>query len=332
MPFTLGSLTVQILRAQAPSLAMIKTAPPLDARSVQAVVATGHQAPTQTPTQTAIKFWGVRGSVPTPTPDHQRYGGNTVCVEITMGNEHIICDGGTGVVGLGHHLAKQADSVKSHMLFTHTQWDRIQGFPFFRPAFAAGNHFSIYGGVAPNGASIKHCLTDQMLKPHFSMPMQNMRAELDFNTIAPQEHFCIGDVSVETIQLNPTSLALGYSLIYQGKKVVYATDAPTEGLSADFVTFAEGADVLIYDGTYADLGYLNSEDTALSNEMNAATMVGVEPWDLGIEIAQKAQVKQLVLLHHSPVQNDSDLDQLQQEVQSQFKQVTVAYEGLTITL
>jgi len=267
----------------------------------------------------SLTFWGVRGSVPTPTLANQRYGGNTVCVEVLLGTQRIIFDGGTGLVGLGDALQRQSDPVQAHMFFTHTQWDRIQGFPFFQPAFDPNNHFSIYGGIAPNGASIKHCLTDQMLKPHFSMPLQNMQANLAFHTLLNRDRLCVGDVAVEVLKTNPVTEAYGYRLTWQDRTVVYATDTPTEQADSDLLQFAADADILIYDGTYSDLTYLHDR----SNEC-------IKPWTIGAEIAQRANVEQLILLHHSPVQNDSALDQLQAEVCAHFSNTLVAKEGVSI--
>ncbi len=274
-------------------------------------------------TQLWVKFWGVRGSVPTPVTANQRYGGNTVCVEMMMGDQRIIFDGGTGIVGLGHHLQQQAGASSACLLFTHTQWDRIQGFPFFQPAFIGGNHFSVYGGTAPNGASIKHCLTDQMLQPHFSMPLQHMRANLTFSTVGDRDRFQMGDIQVQTIRTNARSEALGYRLSWNGYTVVYATDTPTESVDAAFLEFVDQADILIYDGTYSDLTYLYS---AAADQATVA-----QPWELGVEIAKKAAVKELVLLHHSPVQDDAILDQLQDEVSNRFANAKIAYEGMVVS-
>ncbi|MFK8185042.1 MAG: MBL fold metallo-hydrolase [Phormidesmis sp.] len=270
--------------------------------------------------QLSVTFWGVRGSVPTPNPSTQRYGGNTVCVEVNIGNQRLIFDGGTGLVGLGQSLLSQSNEhTQAHLFFTHTQWDRIQGFPFFQPAFTSGNHFSIYGGTAPNGASIKHCLTDQMLKPHFSMPLQNMQANLEFHTLTEQTSFSIEDINVEVIKTNPITEAFGYRITWQDRTLVYATDTPTERVDLDLLKFVDQADILIYDGTYSDLNYLcNDSDETL------------EPWILGTEVAKKARVKQLVLLHHSPLQDDTTLDQLQISVCNHFPHTTIAQEGMTI--
>lgn len=276
-------------------------------------------------TQLAIKFWGVRGSIPTPVMANQRYGGNTVCIEVKLGSQRLIFDGGTGLVSLGDHLKQLNDPIEAHILFTHTQWDRIQGFPFFQPAFIPGNQFYIYGGTAPNGASIKHCLTDQMLKPHFSMPLQNMQAELSFCTLQPSSRFQIGEITVETFCTNPVTEALSYRLTWGGHSLVYATDTPTQCLDLDFLQFVDRADVLLYDGTYCDLTYLKT-----SVQENCPQAEKPAPWDLGLEIAQKAKVKELIFLHHSPLQDDLALDKLQQQLSDRLPQVKIAYEGLEL--
>jgi len=274
------------------------------------------------PSDLSIKFWGVRGSVPTPIEANRRYGGNTACVEVKIDDQHIIFDGGTGLVELGQHLQAQTTPVEAHLLFTHTQWDRIQGFPFFQPAFTSGNKFSVYGGTAPNGASIKHCLTDQMLQPHFSLPLQHMKAELDFQTLAETSRFHIGNILVETILINSVTRAFGYRLTYGDHTLVYATDTPPKTIEQSFLAFVDSADVLIYDGTYSDLGYLKS-----ANQIGA-----LQPWEIGTKIAQKANVKRLVLLHHSPVQSDAVLDQLQHDIKDRFAGASVAHEGMVIKL
>ena len=276
--------------------------------------------------QVSVKFWGVRGSVPTPIAANQRYGGNTVCVEVIIADQRIIFDGGTGLVGLGQHLQEtsqaQNTKVEAHLLFTHTHWDRIQGFPFFQPAFVPGNHFSVYGGIALNGASIKHCLTDQMLQPHFSMPLQNMLAELNFHSLADRDSFQIGEALVETLLINAKTGAMGYRLTWKDFVIVYATDTLTEQIGPDFLEFIAHADLLIHDGTYSDLSYLHHGE--------AVKYPTLQPWETGITLTEKANVKRLALLHHSPIQNDVSLDQLQTDIQSRHPNTTIAYEGLVI--
>src|SRR5260370_898717 len=93
------------------------------------------------------KFWGVRGSLPSPGPETCRYGGNTSCVEIRAGGELIILDAGSGIRKLGLALQREAagQPIRGSILISHTHWDHIHGLPFFAPAFVLGNHFTIYG-------------------------------------------------------------------------------------------------------------------------------------------------------------------------------------------
>ncbi|HEY9662438.1 MAG TPA: MBL fold metallo-hydrolase, partial [Allocoleopsis sp.] len=145
-----------------------------------------------------VRFWGVRGSIPTPGIETVRYGGNTACVEIQVAGKRLIFDGGTGLRVLGKHMMAEMP-VEAHLFFTHTHWDRIQGFPFFVPAFIEGNSFDIYGAMGQNGASIKQRLGDQMLRPHFPVPLQMMRSTLRFHDIAPGSVITLDDVVVETL-------------------------------------------------------------------------------------------------------------------------------------
>src|SRR3546814_7544806 len=69
-----------------------------------------------------VKFWGVRGSIATPSARHIGFGGNTSCVEVKAGSETIIFDAGTGIRNLGHWLLKRGVRQGS-LLLSHTHWE-----------------------------------------------------------------------------------------------------------------------------------------------------------------------------------------------------------------
>jgi len=275
------------------------------------------------PNEFRVQFWGVRGNIPTPCLDNLRFGGNTACVEVLVGGHRLILDGGTGLRLLGKQLRPRSP-VSAHIFFTHTHWDRIQGFPFFMPAFGADNRFDIYGAMGPNGASIKQRLCDQMLLPNFPVPLQAMQADLHFHEITAGSIIPIEDITVETISLNRPHSALGYRIAWNGHSVVYATDTDHESGALDqgLLYLAHQADVLIYDAFYTDHIYHGDQGA----EHRPAL------WKTGIELAIAANVKQVVLFHHDPEHDDDFLEQVEKDIQLQFPNVLLAREGMRIAL
>ncbi|WNZ25896.1 MBL fold metallo-hydrolase [Leptolyngbya sp. NK1-12] len=280
------------------------------------------------PREFTVRFWGVRGSIPTPGIETVRYGGNTACVEMEVGGKRLIFDGGTGLRVLGKQMLQELP-VKGHIFFTHTHWDRIQGFPFFMPAFIEGNQFDIYGAVGQNGASIKQRLSDQMLRPNFPIPLKMMQANLQFHDIAPGSVITLDDVVIETVALHRSNQALGYRITWNGYSVVYATDTEhlLNQIDPGLLYLAHQADLLIYDTAYTEHSYYHSS-------YNAEAAVGQPPaaWKAGIEVALAAEVKQTVMFHHDPGHEDDFLDQVEAEVQAAFPNVRLAREGMVLSV
>lgn len=275
------------------------------------------------PNEFRVKFWGVRGNIPTPGKDTLQFGGNTACVEVQVDGQRLIFDAGTGLRVLGKCLRPRMP-FSAHLFFTHTHWDRIQGFPFFLPAFVKGNSFTIYGATGPNGASMKQRLCDQMLIPNFPVPLQEMQAYLEFHDVRPGSIIPIGDVAIETISLNRPHSALGYRITWNGYSVVYATDTHHEAgeLDQGLLYLSQQADLLIYDAFYTDHIYCGDQGAE-----NRPAL-----WKTGIELAIAANVKQVLLFHHDPEHDDSFLEQVEQDIQKQFPTVSLAREGMAITL
>ena len=272
-----------------------------------------------------IKFWGVRGSIPCPGWETVRYGGNTSCVEMQVGGERLIFDGGTGLRVLGQSLMTESP-VKAHLFFTHSHWDHIQGFPFFIPAFIRGNTFKIYAVASPKGATIKQTLHDQMLHPNFPVPLQIMRADLEFYDLEMGETLHYGDVSVETRPLNHPGEAVGYRVNWRGLSAAYITDTEhfPDRLDDNVLALAWQADVMIIDATYTDEEYNDPKYSKVG--------WGHSTWQQAVKIAQAAQVKQLVLFHHDPAHNDDFLDRIGEQVRKIFPETILAQEGLSIEL
>jgi len=176
-----------------------------------------------------IRFWGTRGSIPSPGPRTVRYGGNCSCVEIrTRSGDLFIIDAGTGIRELGISLmAKQP--VSAHILLSHTHWDHISGFPFFPPAFAPGNTLTVY--AARNiDKRLEDVMAGQMEYTYFPVTLNDLPAEINYRELL-EETITIGSARITTHYLNHTSICMGYRVEADGKSVVYVSDHEPYGLA-----------------------------------------------------------------------------------------------------
>ena len=273
--------------------------------------------------QFIVHFWGVRGSIPCPGTHTVRYGGNTSCVEIQVGEKRLVFDGGTGLHVLGKSLLAKAPT-EAHIFFTHSHWDHMQGFPFFTPGFVKGNTFHIYGAIAPDGSTIEQRLNDQMLHPNFPVPLQIMQANLYFRDIKAGEEIDIDDVIVETAPLNHPGEAIGYRVNWRGGTAVYITDTEhfPDRLDENVLWLARNADILIYDSTYTDEEYYCPDSPKIG--------WGHSTWQEAIKIAKAADVKQLVIFHHDPAHDDDFLDRVGKEAKEKFPGAIMAKEGMEL--
>jgi phosphoribosyl 1,2-cyclic phosphodiesterase len=245
------------------------------------------------------RFWGVRGSIATPGPATVRYGGNTPCLEVRAGEALLVFDGGTGLRALGDALMERGRPTNAHIFLSHMHWDHIQGIPFFRPAFAAGNRFTLYGERKGN-RGLRDILEGQMRDPNFPVPLSIMESEMHFREIGPGETVAINpELSVDTLALNHPNDCLAFRVRYRGRTLIYATDTEQrpDGPDAALVAFSQGADLLIHDAMYTEREYGAGKQGW-----------GHSTYKASVAVARAAQVKRLSFFHHAPEHDDAFLD------------------------
>jgi phosphoribosyl 1,2-cyclic phosphodiesterase len=277
-----------------------------------------------------ITFWGVRGSIPTPGPGTAQIGGNTSCVELRAGKAIIIFDGGTGLRLLGKKLLKEMP-LTAHMFFSHVHWDHIQGFPFFEPAFVAGNEFHLYGG---NNVSrtLEDTLSGQMDHPNFPVHLTAMGAKMNFRDLAAGEAVEIEDgrgavVRVTNATGNHPQGVYAFRVDHGDEAVVYATDTEHYAgrIDENLVKLARGADLFIYDAQYTPEEYAGTAGTGGSKKG-----WGHSTYEEGVRLAEAAGAKRLVLFHHDPGQTDAAVREKEKRARAIFPDVVAAHEGLVI--
>ena len=206
-----------------------------------------------------IKFWGTRGTRPTPGRRTLRYGGNTTCLEVRdKDNNLIIVDSGSGIAELGSGL-DQSEPLQAHLLITHTHLDHIQGFPFFLPAFVPGTHLTIVG---PSGSakSLQAAFADQMDPAYFPVRLDHMPAEMEFIERNPGETFEVGGLRITPHLLMHPIPTFGYRIDEGDTRFAFATDneialfANSEnGTLKDLANWCKDADLLVHDAQYLSL-------------------------------------------------------------------------------
>jgi phosphoribosyl 1,2-cyclic phosphodiesterase len=269
--------------------------------------------------QLKLTFWGVRGSLATPGRSTAKYGGNTACLEVVAGEERIILDMGSGLAQLGKHL-RGAAPMKANIFLSHYHWDHILGLPFFGPAYDPRNELVIHG--APRlGKTVREILAGQMINPYFPVSLAEMRSTLHFHGIESGGKVHLGDTTVIARELAHPGGALGFRIERGGSSIVYATDFE-HGCGGDeaLIELSKDADVLVYDATYGVAEYRTHVGW------------GHSTWAEGVRFAKAANVKRLVLFHHDPAHDDSEVDELLRLARAKFKNTEAAREGRTISL
>jgi len=286
-----------------------------------------------------LRFWGTRGSIPSPGPTTVRYGGNTPCVELrTDDGWLVILDAGTGIRDLGRSLLEGSNGapVEGDIFLTHAHWDHIQGIPFFAPLFRKGNHFTIWGSKSLQ-TSIDRVVRDQMSPVVFPVSFEELQARIDFEELAEERRECRG-YEVEAIEVRHPGGALGYRFTDGNdwkRGLVYVSDNELSPLAKyeekpewrkRFVEFARGAALLVHDTMFTAQEYESFIGWGHSTHEDA------------VDLAIEAEVEKLILFHHRPERTDEEVDRCVEKCRARVKEkgskldVVAAAEGMTLEI
>ena len=267
-----------------------------------------------------MKLWGVRGSIPTPGPQHVRYGGNTICIEVRHGAlAPIVIDGGSGIRELGLALTREFPAGGAcQIFFTHFHWDHIQGVPFFVPIFHPAWQLDFHSIHEP--AVLERYLNDQMRAPYFPVEMPAARARRSYIQV-PEAGTVMGGLRIRPIPLRHPNGAHGYRIDADGHSIVFAFDHEhgDEQIDGGLVERAAGADIMLYDAQYTE------------DEYQSRKGWGHSTWAQAVRIAKAAGVKRLILIHHDPAHDDGTIDAIVEQARQVFPDTLGATEGWSHT-
>jgi phosphoribosyl 1,2-cyclic phosphodiesterase len=273
----------------------------------------------------SIRFWGVRGSCPSPGPETASVGGNTSCVEVVAGDTRIALDAGTGLRRLGVDLlARSRGPVELTVLLSHVHWDHIQGLPFFAPIYAPGTKVVLGGGVT--GTPLRDSLRRQMSAPNFPVDWNDLRSTLSYAELRDGACVPMGDATVTIARANHPDAVYAYRIEHGGRSVVYATDTEHYAcVDPRLAALASGADVVIYDAQYLPEEY--------AGEIGPTRVGwGHSTYEAGVMLCRAAGARKLVLFHHDPMRTDEGVGAIEKRARQCFDDVVAAREGMTIDL
>jgi phosphoribosyl 1,2-cyclic phosphodiesterase len=276
-------------------------------------------------------IWGCRGSVASPGPDTARYGGNTSCVELRLGDgTPIVLDAGTGVRRLGRKLVADGVDVV-HILLTHLHLDHLVGLGFFAPLFTRGCEVHIWGPASPT-EGLDERIARYLSPPLFPVHLAEVQAHVQLHD-AHEEPWSIGGATIVANRVSHNGPTLGYRVEENGQCLAYipdheparATDvgsAELEWISGYQV--ACGASVLLHDAQYTAEEYAHHIGWGHSSIEHVVTL------------ARRAEVARLILFHHDPYHSDTDLEVIEAQARelwgSNGNPPILAFDGMEIDL
>ncbi|HEY0275146.1 MAG TPA: MBL fold metallo-hydrolase [Paenirhodobacter sp.] len=270
----------------------------------------------------SVTLHGVRGTLPVSGPNFSRYGSQTICFEVAIGQDRLLFDAGTGMLPASRSLCA-AGVTQIDLFFTHCHYDHIVGFPFLSHVFRPDCRTDVWSGHAMPHRRTREMVSGFMAEPYCPIGVDYLRGQLSFHDFLP------GDVltprpgiMIRTAPLTHPGGAVGYRVEGAGRSIAIITDTEhdPERLDPGILALIAGADLMLYDATFTDA------------EMSTHRQWGHSSWQEAIRLAQQAGVARVGLIHHATERDDAALDAIGAEAAAVFPEAFVGRDGQRIEL
>jgi phosphoribosyl 1,2-cyclic phosphodiesterase len=261
-----------------------------------------------------VKIWGARGSMPCTGEAMRRYGGDTSCLELTIGTRRVIVDAGSGLAQLG--LAHGSRALTADILLSHAHLDHVQGMPFFGPLYRGDSEIRLWRAEPDPLASL-------LAPPLSPVTLDLMRGLTAIYIVQAGDVLDLGDgILVRTAALRHPGGALGFRIEAEGKSLVTVFDHEPGDPATDeaVLALACNSDLLVVDATFD------------ANDVADTAGWGHGTWEQACDLAGSAGARRLLLFHHDPRKDDAALDGIERAAQDRFSGASCARQGSTIAL
>jgi phosphoribosyl 1,2-cyclic phosphodiesterase len=273
----------------------------------------------------------VRGSCPCSGSEYLRYGGNTACISVDVGDDHpIVIDLGTGLRPLGYDLEKRVgagNAVQMTAFLSHLHWDHIVGLPFCTPLLREGGRMDLYGPPQRPG-SLADAIDKVLKPPFFPVDVKGLHGQIDFHDVV-DEDLAVGSAKVKVRIVPHVGTTLGFRVDAGGVSAAFVCDHQASddmtSVAPSVLELCDGADLVVHDAQYTDSEY------ALKSTWGHSTIA------YALHVAAEAGARSVVLFHHDPTHSDDDMDRILAGARAQPEAakvdvVTVAAEGTFLEL
>jgi phosphoribosyl 1,2-cyclic phosphodiesterase len=234
-----------------------------------------------------------------------KYGGSTACVEVrSRNNDLVIVDAGTGIRLLGKELLKNPQNNFT-MLFTHSHWDHVIGFPFFAPIYSKKTRIRMMGcSFSPD--PVREIVAKTMQPPGFPVKFSEIAAKFEFSSVCSLG-WDIGPIKILPVELSHPNQGLGFRFEESGRNFVFLTDNelafqhPGGRTFDEYRAFARGADLLVHDADYTEAEYPRRRTW------------GHSTWEQALDLALKSEARAFGLYHHNQDRSDLEIDRVVDE-------------------
>ena len=234
---------------------------------------------------------GCRGSIPNPSKEMLKYGGNTTCFELNMDDFQVFFD-----TGSGFQNAVLDDNKQKIIVFSHFHHDHLQGLAFNKYLITAEKKTFICSALV-NAEKLNKIIRRYFSGDFFPLDLFENLDNVTFSNFTDVQTMVSGEFKIETIKLNHPGGSYGYSVTRNNKKCVFLCDNEFTTSQADELKiFAENADMVIWDGMFTE------------EELRVKTGWGHSSIQQGIDFFSSLNCGEIIISHHAPYRTDAELD------------------------
>ena len=244
-----------------------------------------------------LKTHGCRGSIPNPSKEMLRYGGNTTCFELNMDDFQVFFD-----TGSGFQNAVLDNNKQIIIFFSHFHHDHLQGLAFNKYLIKAEKKICICSALV-NAGKLKKIIRRYFSGDFFPLDLFDNLDNVTFSNFIDIQTMVSGELKIETIKLNHPGGSYGYSVTRNNKKCVFLCDNEFTTSQADELKmFVEKADLVIWDGMFTE------------EELQVKTGWGHSSIQQGIDFFSNLNCGEIIISHHAPYRTDAELDIIEESL------------------